>query len=87
MTVLYLDTYMSVSLHHLSTCIVAKSEEIAKSDITISKVAEMLNMSHSYISSTRCWQTIKDSSLIKFTYMHDSSTCNVPRNQIDKLDM
>ena len=57
------DVYLSVSLHHLSTCIVAKSEEIAKSDITISKVAE--------------------SSL----HMHDSSTCNVPRNQIDKLDI
>ena len=55
------DVYLS--LHHLSTCIVAKSEEIAKPDITISKVAQ--------------------SSL----HMHDSRTCNVPRNQIDKLDI
>ena len=37
------EVYLSISLHHRSTgtCNVAKSKEIAKSDITISKVAEM----------------------------------------------
>ena len=37
------DVYLSVSLHHLSTCIVAKSEEIAnlKSDITVSKESRL----------------------------------------------
>ena len=37
------DVYLSLSFHHLrtGTCIVSKSEEIAKSEITISKVAEM----------------------------------------------
>ena len=54
------DVYLSVSLHHLSTCIVAKSEEIAMSDITISKVAEMKFMSQNNIASIRCRQTIID---------------------------
>ena len=37
------DVYLSLSFHYLrtGTCIVSKSEEIAKSEITISKVAEM----------------------------------------------
>ena len=63
------DVYLSVSLHHLSICIVAKSDEIAKSVITISKVAEIYNMSHiySYITSTICRKTIKDEFLIQFT--------------------
>ena len=37
----YNDWCISKSLHQPSICIVAKSEERAKSDITISKVAEM----------------------------------------------
>ena len=44
------DVYLSVSLHHLSTCIVAKSKEIAnlKSDITISKESR-LHMHDSHV--------------------------------------
>ena len=35
------DVHLNVSLHHSSTCIVTKSEEMAKSNRTISKVTEM----------------------------------------------
>ena len=54
------DVYLSESLHHLSTCIVAKSEEIAKSDITISKESR-LHMHDSHVMS-------REIKLISWTY-------------------
>ena len=56
------DVYLSVSLHHLSTCIVSKSEEIAKSDITISKE------SHLHICMTQVHVMCREIKLISWTY-------------------